>query len=121
MAIYLFQMLTFFVKMGFYINFKGCISETYKIGLICSLLFRCFSLCSHFIKFHHEVDKLGSILYKNSYLCNLVDKYIKGERKKLKKIFLIYFLCTNIWSENFLFYHKTAKNVSFIYSIITLF
>ena len=50
-----------------YTNFKSFIPETYEIGLIKSLLFRCFSLCSDFIKFHHEIDKLKSILYKNSY------------------------------------------------------
>ena len=49
----------------------------HKIGLIKSLLFRCFSLCSDFIKFHHEIDKLKSILYKNSYLRDLIDKCIK--------------------------------------------
>ena len=49
----------------------------HKIGLIKSLLFRCFSLCSDFIKFHHEIDKLKSILYKSSYPRDLVDKCIK--------------------------------------------
>ena len=42
-----------------------------------TLLFRCFSLCSDFIKFHHEIDKLKSILYKNSYSRDLIDKCIK--------------------------------------------
>ena len=42
---------------GVYTNFKSFIPETYKISLIKSLLFRCFSLCSDFIKFHHEIDK----------------------------------------------------------------
>ena len=46
--------------------------ETYKIGLIKSLLFRYFSLFSDFIKFHHEIDKLKSSLYKNSYPRDLV-------------------------------------------------
>ena len=62
---------------GVYTNFKSFIPEAYKIGLIKSLLFRCFSLCSDFIKFHHEIDKLKSILYKNSYPRNLIDKCIK--------------------------------------------
>ena len=49
----------------------------HKIGLIKSLLFRCFSLCSDFIKLHQEIDKLKSInLYKNSYPRDLVDKCI---------------------------------------------
>ena len=62
---------------GVYTNFKSFIPETYKIGLIKSLLFQCFSLCSDFIKFHHEIDKLKSISYKNSYPRDLVDKCIK--------------------------------------------
>ena len=62
---------------GVYTNFKSFVPETYKIGLIKSLLFRCFSLCSDFIKFHHEIDKLKSILHKNSYPRDLVDKCIK--------------------------------------------
>ena len=46
---------------GVYTNFKSFIPETYKIGLIKSL-FQCFSLCSDFTKFHHEIDKLKIIL-----------------------------------------------------------
>ena len=42
-----------------------------------SLLFRCFSLCSDFIKFHQEIDKLKSILNKGSYSHDLVEKCIK--------------------------------------------
>ena len=38
-------------------TFKSFIPETYKIGLIKSL-FWCFSLCSDFIKFHHEIEQL---------------------------------------------------------------
>ena len=62
---------------GVYTNFKSFIPETYKIGLIKSLLFRCFGLCSNFTKFHHKIDKWKSILYKNSYPRDLVDKCIK--------------------------------------------
>ena len=47
---------------GVYTNFKSFIPETYKIGLIKSLFFRSFSWCSDFIKFHHEIGKLKSIL-----------------------------------------------------------
>ena len=58
-------------------NFRNFIPKTYKVGLIQSLLFRCFRLYSGFIKFHHEIDKLKSIWYKNSYPRDLVDKFIK--------------------------------------------
>ena len=51
-------------SVGVYTNFK-------------SFIFRCFSLSSDFIKFHHEIDKLNSILHKNSYPRDLADKCIK--------------------------------------------
>ena len=50
----------------FNINFKSFVPETYKTGLIKSLLFQYLSLRSDFIKFHHEIDKLKSILYKTA-------------------------------------------------------
>ena len=42
-----------------------------------SLLFWCFSLCSDFIKFYHEINRLKSIFYKNSCPLDLIDKCIK--------------------------------------------
>ena len=68
---------------GVYTNFKRFIPETYKVGLIKSLLFWCFSLCSDFIKFHHEIDKLKRILYKSSCPRDLVDKCIKEFLNKI--------------------------------------
>ena len=62
---------------GVYTNFHSFILETYKTGLIKSLLFRCFNLCSDFVKFHHEINILKGILYKNSYPRDFVDKCIK--------------------------------------------
>ena len=40
-------------------------------------------MCSDFIKFHHEIDKLKSILYRNSYPRDLVDKCIKEFLNKI--------------------------------------
>ena len=59
------------------VNFDSFILETYKTGLIKSLLFRCFNLYSDFVKFHHEINILKGILYKNSYPRHFVDKCIK--------------------------------------------
>ena len=47
-------------------NFNICVLETCKIGLVKSLLLRCFNLCSDFLKFHYKINILNSILYKNS-------------------------------------------------------
>ena len=76
-------MLTFFVKtsnfqltpiekktsVGFIPTSKVLYMKRIKFGLIKS--------SSDFIKFHHEIDKLKSILHKNSYPRDLVDKCIK--------------------------------------------
>ena len=75
MVVYLFYRKKAFSRV--YTKFKSFIPESYKIGLIKSLLFRCFSLCFDFIQFHDKIDKLKSILYKNSYPRDLVDKCIK--------------------------------------------
>ena len=48
-----------------------------KIGLIKPLLFRCFSLCFDFIKFHHEIDKLKSILYNYEAPGDLRVEYVQ--------------------------------------------
>ena len=63
---------------GVYSNFKTFMPGTDKNGSIKSLWSWCFSLCSDFTKFHHEIDKLKSLLYNNSYPRDLVDKCIKG-------------------------------------------
>ena len=53
------------------------IPETNKTGLMKSFLFQCFSLCSNFVKFHHEINILKSFLYKDSYPRDFVNKGIK--------------------------------------------
>ena len=70
---------------GVYSNFNSFIPESYKTGLIESLLFRCFNLCSDFVKFHHEINILKGILYKNSYPRDFVDKCIKKFLDKVLK------------------------------------
>ena len=54
---------------------------TPKSGVM-SLSIWCLSLCSYFIKFYHEVDKMSSILHKNNYPRDLINKWIKGFLEK---------------------------------------
>ena len=58
---------------GVYTNFDSCIPETYKTGLIKSLVFRCFNLRLDF----HEINILKGILYKINYPRDFLDKCIK--------------------------------------------
>ena len=58
-------------------NFNNFMPGTYKTSLIESLLFRCVNLCSDIVKFHLRINIFKSILYKNSYPHDFVDRYIK--------------------------------------------
>ena len=62
---------------GVYTNLKNFIHETYETGLIKSVFFQYFSLYLDFVKLHHEINISKSILYKDSYPRDFVDKYIK--------------------------------------------
>ena len=47
---------------GVFTNFKSFIPMTYKTGLSeTAMLFRCFSICSSYEKFHEEIVKLKEI------------------------------------------------------------
>ena len=63
---------------GVYTNFNSFVPETYKTGLTESLLFWCFNLCSDFMKFHHEINILKGIQYKNSYPRDFAEKCINN-------------------------------------------
>ena len=104
-------------KMNFsriYTNFKIFMPETYKIGLTKSLLFRCFSLYSDFIKFYHEVDtfvravsrkrlKIGveelNLVQIVLDLCwgeFLRETHLKSTRKMMSALFLPNFFSANL-------------------------
>ena len=46
---------------GVFMNFDGLILESYKTGLIYTLLLHCFTICSDMPSFHLEVDQLRQI------------------------------------------------------------
>ena len=62
-----------------YTNINSFIPETYKTGLIKQLLLRCFSLCSHFMKFRREKNLLKSILYKKVNFIEFLDRVLTSE------------------------------------------
>ena len=57
----------------------------YKFGLVYTLLYRSFSICSSYEKFHEEIVLLKDIFKKNEYLQFFIDKCIK---KYLSKLFV---------------------------------
>ena len=62
---------------GLYTHYDSQIPMCYKIGLILTLLYRYFHLCSTYLSFDIQVQYLKKILVKNRYPVFLIDKCIK--------------------------------------------
>ena len=60
---------------GVFTNFDSYIPLSYKSGLISSLLYRAFKLCSNFEIFHQEIIFLKDIFKRNP--SNFIDKCVK--------------------------------------------
>ena len=69
---------------GVYTHFQSFLPSVYKFGLLSTLLFRYFSICSSYALFHLEVRKFKEIFLRNGYPIGLIDSCIK---KFLEKIF----------------------------------
>ena len=70
---------------GLYMNFKSFMPDSYKKGLIYTLLHRAFVLCCSWDKFHTEVCFLKEIFRKNQFPEFFIDRCIKSF---LDKIFI---------------------------------
>ena len=68
---------------GVFTNYDGFISDTYKIGLVHTVLFRFFKICSSMENFHVKVELLRSIFKCNNYPINIMDQGIKKFLDKL--------------------------------------
>ena len=62
---------------GVYFHFDSFLSDTYKIGMIYTLVNRCFRICSSWSMFHQQLILLRKILQKNCYPENFSDRYLK--------------------------------------------
>ena len=70
---------------GVYTHFHSFLPSMYKFGLLSTILFRYFSVCSSFQLFHLEVLEFKKIFLKNGYPLKIIDACI---HKFLKKIFM---------------------------------
>ncbi len=68
---------------GVYSHFDSFSPLCFKFGLIFTLLFRAYQICSSFGAFHDEVLKLKSILRKNGYPLSLIDSVVSKFLNKL--------------------------------------
>ena len=68
---------------GLYTNFHSFLPEKYKSGLVMTLLFRIFTICSDWSKIHEEIINLRKIMLKNNFPGKFLDKCIKAFFDKL--------------------------------------
>ena len=61
---------------GVYTNFKSFMPDTYKRGLVSTLLYRAWMISSSFNSLHAEVENLKKIFSKNGYPSKFVDRCI---------------------------------------------
>ena len=62
---------------GAYSNFDILLSSIYKFGMVYTLVYRRFSICSNSTQFHSELIFLKGIFRKNGYPENFIDRYFK--------------------------------------------
>ena len=71
---------------GVYSNFESFLSSVYKFGMVYTLVYRCFHICSNWRQFRTELIFLKGIFQKNGYLNTFIDKCFK---KFLNNIYLV--------------------------------
>ena len=111
---------------GVYSNFRSFMPDAYKKGLVSTLLYRAFMICSSFESVHKEVEKLKQVFSKNGYPSKFVDKCIlkffnkQYEKKipvhtvpKLELMIVLPFLGTTSWKVKNELIRTFRKNVPF--------
>ena len=68
---------------GVYTNYDSYIPQSYKSGLVYTLLHRSFSICSSWEQFHKEIVKIKTFMRKNGYPSTLIDKTVAFFLNKL--------------------------------------
>ena len=58
----------------FYTHFESFLPSTHKFSMLHTLVYKCFTLCSHWTKFQRELVTLKEIFQRNGYPTSLIDK-----------------------------------------------
>ena len=62
---------------GVYTHFDSFLAEVYKLGMIYTLAYRCFKICSDWTKFHEELNFLKHVFLKSGHPLSFIDKCFK--------------------------------------------
>ena len=57
---------------GIFSNFENFLPSVYKFGMVYTLVYRCYCICSDWTQFHTEFTFLKGIFRKNVYLENFI-------------------------------------------------
>ena len=68
---------------GVYTHFDSFLPEVYKVGMIYTIAYRCFKVCSNWTKFHEELNFFIHVFLKNGYPLSFIDKCFKMVINKL--------------------------------------
>ena len=66
-----------------YAHFDSFLPTNYKIGMIYTLAYWCFKICSDWTRFHEELNFLKHVFLKNGYPLSFIDKCFKMVINKL--------------------------------------
>ena len=58
---------------GVYTHFDNFLPDTYQIGMICTLVNKCFRICPRWSMFHQQLILSREILQKSGYPENVID------------------------------------------------
>ena len=62
---------------GVYTHFESFLPATYKFGMVYTLAYRCFQICSNWTKFNEELKFLKGVFLKNGYPSGFIDSCFK--------------------------------------------
>ena len=68
---------------GMYTHSDSCLPTDYKAGMIYTLTYRCFKICSDWTRFNEELNFLKHVFLKNGYPLPVIDKCFKTVINKL--------------------------------------
>ena len=60
---------------GVYTHFESFLPTIYKFGMIYTLAYRCFKICSDWSKFHGELRFLNKVFLKTGYPLSFIDNF----------------------------------------------
>ena len=66
-----------------YLNLSRHLPNTYKKGLIGSLLYRAYNICSNYSSFQQEINYLKIVWQKNIFSIFVINKYVQKFLNKL--------------------------------------